>query len=92
MGSEKLKWVDVFFFSSAIALIPMGIFFVLGDTIVGKAAPFSSLGVSDLTPDGSSELSKYGKVFPVGIFLSIISLFSRGITFAVKSITKKEGW
>lgn len=92
VGSEKLKWIDLFFFATSIALIPMGVFFVLGDTIIGKPAPFSSLGVSDLTQGGVSELSKYGKVFPVGIFLSIISLFSWGFAFAGKSITKKDGW
>lgn len=92
VGSEKLKWIDVFFFATSIALIPMGVFFVLGDTIIGKPAPFSSIGVSDLTPGGFSELSKFGKVFPVGIFLSIISLFSLGIIFAGKSILKKGGW
>ena len=50
VGSEKMKWIDLFFFSTSIALIPMGVFFVLGDTIIGKPAPFSSIGVSDLTP------------------------------------------
>jgi len=91
VGSEKLKRIDLFFFSTSFALVPMGVFFVLGDTIIGKPAPFSSLGVSDLTPEGSSELSKFGKVFPVGIFLSIISLLSFGITFAGKSIMRKDG-
>ena len=89
--SDKLKWIDVFFFSITTALIPMGVFFVLGDTIIGKPAPFSSIGVSDLTAGGVSELSKFGKVFPVWIFLSIISLFAVGFTFAAKSITKKHG-
>lgn len=65
VGSEKMKWIDLFFFSTTVALIPMGIFFVLGDTIIGKPAPFSSIGVSDLTSGGVSELSKFGKVFPV---------------------------
>ena len=90
VGSEKLKWMDLFFFSTSMAIIPMGVFFVLGDTIIGKPAPFSSIGVSDLTAGGVSELSKYGKVFPVGIFLSIISLLSLGITIAGKSISKKS--
>lgn len=92
VGSEKLKRIDLFFFATSIALIPMGVFFVLGDTIIGKPAPFSSIGVSDLTSAGSSELSKYGKVFPVGIFLSIISLFSFWVTVAGKSIMKKDWW
>ena len=82
--------MDLFFFSTSMAIIPMGVFFVLGDTIIGKPAPFSSIGVSDLTAGGVSELSKYGKVFPVGIFLSIISLLSLGITIAGKSISKKS--
>lgn len=90
VGSEKLKWIDLFFFATSAALVPMGVFFVLGDTIIGKPAPFSSIGVSDLTPGGLSELSKFGKVFPVGIFLSIISLFSFGITFVGKAIMKKD--
>lgn len=92
VGSEKAKWMDLFFFATSIALIPMGVFFVLGDTIIGKPAPFSSIGVTDLTPEGSSALSKYGKVFPVGIFLSLASLLSWGITFAGKSFRKKDGW
>lgn len=91
VGSEKLKWIDLFFFATSSALIPMGVFFVLGDTIIGRPAPFSSMGISDLTPGGVSELSKYGKVFPVGIFMSIISLFSYGITFVGKAITKRPG-
>lgn len=44
-----------------------------------------------MTPGGFSELSKYGKVFPIGIFLSLISLFAFGVTFVGKAITKKEG-
>ena len=76
VGSEKGKRMDLFFFATSIALIPMGFFFVLGDTIIGRPAPFSSIGVTDMTPEGSSALSKYGKVFPVGVFLSLASLFS----------------
>lgn len=91
VGSEKLKWIDLFFFATSVALIPMGVFFVLGDTIIGRPAPFSSMGISDLTPGGVSELSKYGKVFPVGIFMSIVSLFAYGVTFAGKAISKKPG-
>jgi hypothetical protein len=91
VGSEKLKRIDVFFFATSIALIPMGVFFVLGDNIIWKPAPFSSLWVGDLTSTWVSELSKYGKVFPVGIFLSLISMLSLGLTFAWKSITKKHG-
>lgn len=91
VGSEKGKWMDLFFFSTSVALIPMGVFFTLGDTVIGKPAPFSGLGVTDLTPEGSSALSKYGKVFPVGVFLSLVSLLSLGITFAAKSLWKKEG-
>lgn len=43
VGSEKLQWIDLFFFSTSVALIPMGVFFVLGDNIIGKPAPFSGI-------------------------------------------------
>ncbi len=92
IGSEKRKWIDLFFFATSTALIPMGLFFVLGDNIIGRPAPFSGIGVSDLTPGWVSELSKYGKVFPVWIFLSLISMLAFGLTFVGKAITKKEGW
>ncbi|MBS8122258.1 hypothetical protein [Candidatus Vampirococcus lugosii] len=75
---EKLKWIDVFFYSISLSLVPFGIFLLLGDNFIGR--PTSSVfGVSTFLQD--SVLYNYDMVYPVGLFLSLlgISIFIIGL-------------
>jgi len=63
------KWIDVFFYSLSLSLVPLGFFLLLWDNFIWKSTD-SFLWVSAFMED--SDLFKYTKVYPVWIFLSLI--------------------
>lgn len=63
--------IDIFFFSTAISLIPLGIFLAFWDNFIGQYNT-GRLSVKPLTTD--SELNKFWSVYPVWLFLSVISI------------------
>lgn len=79
---EKGKWIDTFFFSSMLALVPVGLFLVLGDDYIGKQTT-SSRWVPALT--SVSEVAKFSKVFPIGLFFSFIAF----VSFLIPRLIKK---
>ena len=86
--SQQAKWIDTFFFSFAGALVPLGLFLLLGDNFIGQV-PLDGGGMEPLST--ASARTKYQSVLPVGLYLSIASLI---IFFAVgiyKRYHKKSG-
>lgn len=69
----------------------MGIFFLLGDDFIGKKTTYTFLAVHSFA-DGSN-LEKYGQVYPLGIFLSLVAFFSFVIKqFVDKRTDKRNGF
>lgn len=65
---EQFQWIDAIAQWFSIALIPLGIFLLMGDHFVG--IPHSSWWV---TYRGDiSQRSSIGKVLPIGVYLSIV--------------------
>ena len=86
----RKKWIDVLSLAYMVSLIVVGIFFVLGDHMIGNPTT-SSIGVYALTP--FSEVSKFTAVYPVGLFMSIWALFSYLITlFVFKKQVESGRW
>ena len=63
------------------ACIVLGVFLVLGDDMIGRSTE-SWFGIYALTP--LSEVAKFNKVYPVGIFLSISALVSYLSSYILK--------
>lgn len=87
MRTEQYKWVDVFFFSFAAALMPLGLFLLLGDTFIGKPTD-AWYGVVALLND--SAWTNFGRVFPLWIVVSIIWFISYFIVLLCKRFIKRE--
>lgn len=87
--NSKKRRIDAFISSVCIACIPLGFFLLLGDDFIGKENQYGLFSVSSLTPD--SELSKYVKVYPLGLWLSLIWLVWRLLITGLKYYTKKSG-
>jgi len=65
---EKKRWVDVFCHAITTALIPLGIFLLLGDNFIGQTTN-GSFFVSAIKED--SQVAAFDKVFPVGLLVSL---------------------
>lgn len=85
--NKKIRW-DILFFGFGFALIPLGIFFILWDNVIGLPTE-SFLGIKALHAD--SQLNKFNAVFPVGIFLSIGAIISV-LVISILKMTKKKIW
>lgn len=79
---NKRVWADILFFAITISLIPLWIFLAFGDDFIGKASNWF-LAVKPLTTN--SELNKLWSVYPVGLFISFIAIFSTLITVLIKN-------
>lgn len=82
----KYKRIDCIFIGMMNAIIVLWIFLVIGDDMIGKSTE-SWLGIYAFTP--MSEVAKFNKVYPVGLFLSGIALISYLISYIFK---KKTSW
>jgi len=87
---NKKIWIDIFFFSFVLSLIPLWIFLVFGDNFIGKPSSSSWLAIKALTTQ--SELNKFWAVYPVWLMLSFVSIFSVLITFIIKKSFKTFGY
>ena len=83
--------VDCLSVGYMVALIIVGIFFVLWDHMIGLPT-ISNIGISSLTP--YSEVSKFTRVYPVWFFLSISALFTYIVTLLIfrKQVTSWRGF
>lgn len=81
---NKKVWSDILFFSLALALVPLWIFLLMGDTFIW-ATTTGWLGIKSLHSD--SQRNKFNLVYPIGLFLSIGSLF---VALGIKILKKKK--
>lgn len=84
--TERLKWIDVLFYSISLCLVPLWFFLILWDNFIWQPSN-SALAISAFLED--SQLYKYNKVYPAWLFLSFASIASFIITFVFNYIVKK---
>lgn len=75
---------DILFFSFALSLVPLWLFLLMGDNFIGSTTT-SWLGIKSLHSD--SQRNKFNLVYPIGLFLSLWSLF---VALTIKIIKKKK--
>jgi len=85
---NRKLYIDVLFFCSIAALIPLWIFLLLWDDFIGRVTS-SSRWVQALHPD--STLNKFSGVYPIGLFLSIGATIVGLFTRIRRKISKKNG-
>lgn len=85
---NRKLYIDVLFFALAAATIPLWLFLLLGDDVIGKWTSWR-IGVQALHID--SELNKFNAVYPVGLFIAIRGILSYAGTLIVKHIQKING-
>jgi len=81
---NKKVWSDILFFSLALSLVPLWLFLLMGDNFIGLTTN-SWLSIKSLHSD--SQRNKFNLVYPIGIFLSLWSLF---VALFIKTIKKKK--
>ena len=79
-------WADIFFFAFGLCLVPLGIFLLLGDNFIGLSTS-SWIGIRSLHSE--SLWNKFDAVYPIGIFLSLLSLLSVFIIWIKRHLNKK---
>ncbi len=85
-NENKKIWIDIFFYSIWLSIIPMGIFLLLWDNFIGK--PCNSL-ICIKPLNIESELNKFNWVFPVWLFISIWAFISVLIIWIIRRSIKK---
>lgn len=81
---NKKVWSDILFFSLGLSLVPLWLFLLMGDNFIGTTTT-SWLGIKSLHSD--SQRNKFNLVYPIGLFLSLWSLF---VVLYIKIIKKKR--
>jgi hypothetical protein len=70
------KRIDALFVSMMMGICMIGIFFVLGDDVIGLSTE-GWIGIYAFGPD--SNVSKYNAVIPIGWIYSLIALISYSV-------------
>lgn len=89
---NKKIWLDIFFYSISFSLIIIWIFLFFGDDFIGKTTQWA-LAVKSLHSE--SERNKFSSVYPIWLFLSILSLiavFSVRIHRHIRKLTSIWIW
>jgi hypothetical protein len=81
---NKKVWSDILFLSLTLSLVPLWLFLLMGDNFIW-ATTTSWLGIKSLHSD--SQRNKFNLVYPIGLFLSLWSLF---IALFIKILKKKK--
>ena len=81
---NKKVWADILFISFALSLVPLWFFLLMWDNFIGTTTT-SWLGIKALHSD--SQRNKFNLVYPIGLFLSLVSLF---VVLFIKIIKKKK--
>lgn len=86
---NKRVWIDIMFLSLTLSTIPLWLFLVFGDNFIGK--PSSNIfSLKPLTTE--SELNKFDGVYPIWIFVSLVSILAVLLVFFLKRMYKKFGY
>lgn len=86
---NKKIWIDILFFAFSLAIVPLGIFFMLWDNFIGLP---TDLGIGIKALHVESALNKFNSVYPVWLFLSIGTLIVTLITLILKLTKKRTGF
>lgn len=78
---EKLRRIESIAYAMSIGFIPLGIFFLLGDNVIGRTN--QQRGIMTFSPQYSKRNS-FGKVLPVWLYLSIAGALTTGLHIAIK--------
>ena len=81
---NRKVWSDILFLSLTLSLVPLWLFLLMGDNFIG-ATTTSWLGIKSLHSD--SQRNKFNLVYPIGLFLSLVSLF---VVLYIKILKKKR--
>lgn len=81
---NRKVWSDILFFSFALSFVPLWLFLLMGDNFIGTTTT-SWMGIKSLHSD--SQRNKFNFVYPIGLFLSLWSLF---VALSIKIIKKKK--
>ncbi|EKD25389.1 MAG: hypothetical protein ACD_80C00072G0002 [uncultured bacterium (gcode 4)] len=81
---NKKVWSDILFFSLALSLVPLWLFLLMGDNFIGTTTD-TWLGIKSLHSD--SQRNKFNLIYPIGLFLSLGSLF---VVLYIKILKKKR--
>lgn len=68
---KQVRRIDAWFLSAMLACIPLGFFLLLGDNFIWQAVD-GGMYITPFHPD--SRVVAYGKVMPLGIYLSLFAL------------------
>lgn len=85
---NRKLYIDALFFALAAATIPLGLFLLLGDDVIGKGTS-GRLGVQALHTE--SALNKFNAVYPVGLFIAIRGMICYIGTLIAKHVHKING-
>ncbi len=80
---NKKVWSDILFISLTLSFVPLWLFLLMWDNFIGTTTT-SFLGIKSLHSD--SHRNKFNLVYPIGLFLSLASLF---VVLFIKIIKKK---
>jgi len=84
----KRIWADILFLSLWLSFVPLWIFLMLGDNFIGKPNSWF-FSLKPLTTE--SELNKFNGVYPIGLFMSVMSIFVVLLTYFIKKQVKHFG-
>lgn len=88
ISSERLKRIDVLLYAISLSLVFFWVFLTLWDNFIWRQTD-SYISITSFMEE--SKLNMYSKVYPVWLFLSIVSLLTFIITFILQ-FTKKKHW
>jgi len=84
----RRKRIDALFFALVLSLIPLWFFLLLGDDFIGKEN-MGRLAVYPFHP--WSNVVKYGKVYPLWLFVSVVAFLSLVIVSIIRIFKKRPG-
>lgn len=86
---NKKIWSDIFFYAFTLAIVPLGIFLLLGDNFIGNTTHWF-MGMKALHSE--SQWNKFDAVYPIGLFLSIGSLLIALFVHIRRVVWHKRGF
>jgi len=81
---NKKVWSDILFLSLTLSMVPLWLFLLMWDNFIGTTTT-SWFGIKSLHSD--SQRNKFNLIYPIGLFLSLGSLF---VVLYIKIIKKKR--
>ncbi len=80
---EKLRRIETIAYATSVSFIPLGIFFLLGDNVIWQ--PNEQRWIMTFSPENSKR-NGFGRVLPIGLYLSIAWMLAAGLHTVMKQI------